>query len=213
MNRVAALFLGLTISGYAGVAPADASESGRETSNSFIREFDNTLAPLQFVKFCMKHGSECEANGAQGTAPTAQAVMAVLSEVNTSVNNSIAARRKTTDPMMANWELAPSSGDCNDYAVTKRHALIARGLPSSALRLAVVVTDQGIGHLVLVARLDEGDFVLDNLDANVRPWKAAGYKWLSMQSADNPRFWVAIDEAGERRRMNRLAAASGSGPF
>jgi predicted transglutaminase-like cysteine proteinase len=41
------------------------------------------------------------------------------------------------------WSIAPDIGDCNDYAVTKRHKLVARGLPSNALRLSVVRTASG----------------------------------------------------------------------
>ena len=37
---------------------------------------------------------------------------------------------------MASWRLYPRRGNCNDYAVTKRHALLAQGIPSSALLLA-----------------------------------------------------------------------------
>ena len=49
------------------------------------------------------------------------------------------------------WTIAPHEGDCNDYAVTKRHQLLEKGLPSSALRLSVTKTvTLGVGHLVLV---------------------------------------------------------------
>ena len=67
------------------------------------------------------------------------------------------------------WLISPKAGDCNDYAVTKRHELLARGWPSRALLLAEVIVPSGEHHLVVVVRTNEGDFVLDNLNASVRP--------------------------------------------
>jgi predicted transglutaminase-like cysteine proteinase len=54
----------------------------------------------------------------------------------------------------------PSSGDCNDYAVTRRHDLIARGWPARSLLLAEVITSWGEHHLVVVVahqRCGSGD--------------------------------------------------------
>ena len=67
------------------------------------------------------------------------------------------------------WLVAPHQGDCTDYAVTKRHELLARGWSSHSLLLTEVVVASGEHHLVLVVRTSEGDFVLDNLNAHVRP--------------------------------------------
>jgi predicted transglutaminase-like cysteine proteinase len=80
------------------------------------------------------------------------------------------------------------------------------GWPKSALRLAVVLTEGGQGHLVLVARMSDGDVVLDNLSSSVRPWSTVGYQWISMQSGSNPRFWVAIGEHGAHLRASRLTS-------
>jgi predicted transglutaminase-like cysteine proteinase len=179
--------------------------SPNQAKSAFIREYDNALAPLQFVKFCMNNDTECAADAADRTLPSGDRAMSMLREVNSSVNASITPMQKSTNPMVARWTLSPSAGDCNDYAVTKRHQLIEMGWPKSALRLAVVLTNGGQGHLVLVARLADGDFVLDNLSASVRPWNAAEYEWISMQSGGNPRFWVAVGDHGERLRTTRLA--------
>jgi predicted transglutaminase-like cysteine proteinase len=179
------------------------------TQGAFIEEYDNTLAPLNFVKFCMKNSSACDRNKDTDdhVLPPRERAMEVLREVNTLVNNTIAPTRKPTDPIYANWTIWPAAGDCNDYAVTKRHQLIEMGWPEETLRLAVVKVD-GQGHLVLVARLSEGDVVLDNLSATVKPWNTLGYEWISMQSGSNPRFWVAIGDHGRRLRASRLASLS-----
>jgi predicted transglutaminase-like cysteine proteinase len=60
-------------------------------------------------------------------------------------------------------------GDCNDYAVTKRHMLLQRGLPAKALRLSAVRTGSGTGHLVLLAVTSKGELVLDKLTDAILP--------------------------------------------
>ncbi|MBR1230022.1 MULTISPECIES: transglutaminase-like cysteine peptidase [unclassified Bradyrhizobium] len=197
----------IAFAGGAARAETDAStDVSRTNRTAFIEEFDNTLAPLQFVKFCMNYRAECDAETGVQALPTADRAMEMLRDVNASVNEAISPLRKSTDPITARWTVSPAAGDCNDYAVTKRHQLIARGWPQSALRLAVVLTSSGQGHLVLVARLPDGDVVLDNLSRDVRPWNAMGYTWISMQSSDNPRFWVAVGSHGQRLQANRLAS-------
>lgn len=208
MKYLLASLLATTVAfaGNAARAESDpASGLAEPVRSAFIQEFDNTLAPLQYVKFCMNNRAECDADGDQHALPSGERAIEMLRDVNVTVNNEIAPTHKPTDPIGAHWELSPSAGDCNDYAVTKRHRLVAMGWPQSALRLAVVITGGGQGHLVLVARLADGDMVLDNLSRSVRPWNAADYEWISMQSSANPRFWVAIGHHGERLRANRLA--------
>jgi predicted transglutaminase-like cysteine proteinase len=52
-----------------------------------------------------------------------------LIAVNDRVNSAIKPERNDAGIAGERWILVPSSGDCNDYAVTKRHELIARGGP------------------------------------------------------------------------------------
>ena len=90
------------------------------------------------------------------------------------------------------WTIAPEMGDCNDYAVTKRHELLERGLPSRALRLSVVKTASGIGHLVLVVVTTKGDLVMDDLTEVILPWRSTNYHWLKIQSATDTKLWYEI---------------------
>lgn len=189
-------------------AGAETSETGfgrhaeEPTQTAAIKEYGFALAPLSFVKFCMNNTAQCETRpGVSGKTLT----LAELRSVNSSVNRAIDPRKKPTDPLLAQWTVEASQGDCNDYAVTKRHRLIAAGWPSAKLRLAVVVTESGQGHLVLVASLPEGEVVLDNLSDAVKPWDKLGYDWVSIQTSDNPRFWAATGERGWARQM-RLQA-------
>ncbi|WP_084303032.1 transglutaminase-like cysteine peptidase [Bradyrhizobium sp. WSM2254] len=176
--------------------PCLAAEQGM-SKGVFLKEAQNVLAPLQFVKFCMNYSRECEKSSPEAQLPARDAAFSTLEEVNASVNQAISPVMKSTDPLLARWTLSPSSGDCNDYAITKRHLLLAKGWPASALRLAVVFAPAG-GHLVLIARLQDGDYILDNLASGVRDWRGAGYQWVSMESGEDPRVWVSIAKQDHR---------------
>ncbi|MDH2357445.1 transglutaminase-like cysteine peptidase [Bradyrhizobium sp. SSUT112] len=90
----------------------------------------------------------------------------------------------------------PDRGDCNDYAVTKRHELLHRGLPSSALLLSEVVTRWGKHHLILVVRTPSGDLVLDNLTPVIKPWAHVPYRWVRIQMPSQLRLWTTIADCG-----------------
>src|SRR5207253_491444 len=105
-------------------------------------------------------------------------VSGLLRRVNHDVNTAIAPTVKNYGADLRNgWTIAPTTGDCNDYAVTKRHDLIESGLPAKALRLSVVRTASGAGHLVLVVATSSGDLVMDNLTDTLRPWTSTNYRW------------------------------------
>ena len=120
-------------------------------------------------------------------------IAGLLKRVNHVVNTAINPTVKSYDQDLRNgWTIAPASGDCNDYAVTKRHDLIEGGLPANALRLSVVKTASGTGHLVLVVATTSGDLVMDNLTDAIRPWNGTNYRWLKIQSSTDARFWYEI---------------------
>jgi predicted transglutaminase-like cysteine proteinase len=153
-----------------------------------------TLAPFQHVRFCLHYPSECksELRGPDRIDMNAESAD-LLKRVNHSVNAAINPMVKSYGSDLRNgWTIAPASGDCNDYAVTKRHHLIEGGLPAKALRLSVVKTAAGAGHLVLVVATTSGDLVMDNLTDAIRPWNGTNYRWLKIQSSTDARFWYEI---------------------
>ena len=91
------------------------------------------------------------------------------------------------------WNVGTTSGDCEDFALTKRRALIRAGIPASSLLMAVARTRYGEGHAVLVARTTAGDFVLDNRGNALREWHRTDLSWLKIASAENPRIWYAMN--------------------
>jgi predicted transglutaminase-like cysteine proteinase len=133
---------------------------------------------------CVKTPAECVGGGQSSVAATA-ALVRLLHQVNAAVNAAIVPR---SDGARDAWQVGVSSGDCEDYVLAKRRALIEAGLDASALRFAYVKTAAGEGHAILVVRTSKGDLVLDNLEAQIRPLEASGYGLVSMSGA-NPRVW------------------------
>lgn len=165
-----------------------------------------TLAPFQHVRFCLHYPSECKSEVRELDRIDMNAgISDLLKRVNHDVNSAINPTVKDYGSDLRNgWTIAPASGDCNDYAVTKRHDLIQSGLPARALRLAVVKTASGIGHLVLVAATTSGDIVMDNLTDAIRPWKSTSYRWLKIQSSTDARFWYEIKDPATQANGSRI---------
>jgi predicted transglutaminase-like cysteine proteinase len=159
-----------------------------------------TLAPMAFTKFCFRYPTECETTAGSFAIFSATPIVltqerhAQLAAVNSAVNRDIAPRAASTSPAHENWLIKPNAGDCNDYAVTKRHELLAKGWPSRALLLTEVALPTGEHHLVLVVRTNEGDLVLDNLKPDLRSVAKDGrkYKWMRMETALNPNNWAIV---------------------
>jgi predicted transglutaminase-like cysteine proteinase len=140
--------------------------------------------------FCTRDPAECVGSRNVAAVDPTFGRMADLDDVNSAVNHQIAPRPDPTAD--DNWTLFPKAGDCEDYAVSKRHVLIGQGWPASSLRLAIGKTERGEGHLVLIARTDDGDVVLDNLTDEVKPWNKVDLHWISIQSSTDPKIWYAL---------------------
>jgi predicted transglutaminase-like cysteine proteinase len=154
-----------------------------------------SLAPFGHTKFCLKYPNDCEVRRVAEPEYAARLNHWRLFElilVNHLVNSTIAPQANTNGIFGEEWLVSPKAGDCNDYAVTKRHQLLARGWPSRSLLLAEVVVPSGEHHLILVVRTSRGDLVLDNIARDIRLWSNTGYRWIRVQSPANPRYWWAV---------------------
>jgi len=158
------------------------------------------LGPMAHVRFCLQYPADCEIRkiafrgGALRLTPER---LADLQEVNRLVNRSIAPERNLLGVNGEKWLIAPTAGDCNDYAVTKRHELLARGWPSRSLLLAEVAVPDGEHHLVVVVRTAQGDLVLDNLHQTIKLWSEVPYRWVRIQRPSNPLFWSTVRQAAD----------------
>lgn len=168
----------LRVAGILGLAvviamPATSVEAARKTH-----------PPLGYQLMCLKYPTECQGGGKPSIDATGE-VMATLKKVNGSVNRSIKPR---SDGRADVWSVGVSAGDCEDYVLAKRRALIKAGLPPSALRIAYVKTRRGEGHAILVVKTSGKDLVLDNLTNSIKPLSQTGYRLMSMSGAD-PKNW------------------------
>jgi len=164
-----------------------------------------TLAPMAHTRFCLDYPQECMASKMVfrgGRIKLTSQRLADLVAVNAAVNASIEPERNDSGGARERWVLSPARGDCNDYAVTKRHALIARGWPPSSLLLAEVVTAWGQHHLVVVVRTNSADLVIDNLSATISSWSISYYRWVRIQTPENPMYWARISSRIVRTRRN-----------
>jgi predicted transglutaminase-like cysteine proteinase len=196
------------VAGLLAVDSADARSRSLPDSTSLtpIVEAAPTLAPFQHVRFCLRYPSDCKSDPAESERIDLNAeTLEQLKRVNQTVNMSILPTVKSYGSNLEDgWTIAPGNGDCNDYAVTKRHKLMESGLPSKALRLSVVKTTSGVGHLVLVVATTKGDVVLDNLTDVIRPWTHTDYHWLKIQSASDSRFWYVIKAPAPALSVSQL---------
>lgn len=80
-------------------------------------------------------------------------------------------------------------GDCEDFALEKRSALLEAGVPAERLRMAVVWSRSTGVHAVLILRTSDGDFVLDNAERTIRRVDETNYEWRSIQSGPHLLSW------------------------
>jgi len=86
-------------------------------------------------------------------------------------------------------------GSCHDYALAKRKELIDIGLPQRALRVAILTTRSNERHAVLTIATDKGDYVLDNLRQDIRPWLDTGYTWIARQDTSSASGWASLNSS------------------
>jgi predicted transglutaminase-like cysteine proteinase len=154
-----------------------------------------TLPPMVFTQFCLHYANQCKPQRIVfrgGPVHLTAERWDDLKAVNKAVNTAIIPEANTEGLAGEKWLINPVSGDCNDYAVSKRSELLARGWPTRALLLSEVVTSWGEHHLVLVVRTSAGDLVLDNLTPQIRPWAKAPYQWVRIQTPKNPNYWASL---------------------
>ncbi len=115
-------------------------------------------------------------------------------QVNRSVNRQI---RPISDRRQygtsEHWTLPSTSrGDCEDIALLKKRELIRRGVPAEHLLLATVFSRRTGAHAILILRLQDGDYVLDNVEPRIKHWRQTGYNFMRMQNPRAPSSWILV---------------------
>lgn len=143
------------------------------------RHFDT---PLGYLVFSLKYPGEVAPS-----KPSKTGAFLRLRSVNAKVNAKIKPKRDVGNE----WSLWPTSGDCEDYAVTKRHELIKAGIPAGSLRIAIGTTASGEGHAVLLADTYVGTLVLDNRTDKLKTMSGSRMKFIAWATAD-PMKWETV---------------------
>jgi predicted transglutaminase-like cysteine proteinase len=154
-------------------------------------------APVGFGAACARYGWVCHEKSGANVGD--REALRALQQVNRYVNSTVTpVSDRIADGRSDNWTLPINNkGDCEDYALLKMKTLLDIGFPASKLALSVVLDRNGNNHLVLLARLKAGDYVLDNLAYTVKPWQRTGYTFLASQNFKRKAGWQ-VTLAGPR---------------
>jgi predicted transglutaminase-like cysteine proteinase len=183
---------GLLTGGLAAAQGPSAASSMQSTPAPTGRE---TSIPYGWVDFCQRYRGECE--GPELTPVDVNLTPKAMKEIER-VNQWVNANITPMSDMdhwgvIDQWDYpTDGKGDCEDYALLKRKLLIEEGLPRQALLMTVVKDLNNEGHAVLTVKTSRGDFVLDNMRDDVRPWTQTGYRFVKRQSQTNENVWVSI---------------------
>ena len=167
--------------------------------------------PAGFISFCMRFPGQCQKpDDAPSTIALTSATWLTLEQVNNSVNRTMIPMNDKVHYGRAEYWNIPTDGygDCEDYALTKRKALLDAGFSEPALRIALVLTRKQELHAVLTVTTDQGDYVLDNLRHDIVGWDQAGYQWIERQDPDKAWGWVALGKS-----TNSTFASIARGPI
>jgi predicted transglutaminase-like cysteine proteinase len=149
---------------------------------------------LGWVQFCERHPDECRVDVAEPTVATVTPqVWRTIVLTNRRVNARI---KPKTDKdhwgVVDSWNFPDDGyGDCEDYQLLKRKLLSDQGIPRRAMRMTVVIDEQGEGHAVLMVRTDRGDFILDNKTNAVLAWNQTGYVFVKREGQEDA-TWASL---------------------
>lgn len=165
---------------------------------AFAKVSNNAVSvPIGHLEFCKSHVSECSTNVAfkqavHLTQDGWKQLLAVNYEFNTSIQPI-----SDSDLYKVNeyWTYPTGYGDCEDYVLAKRRALINKGWAPSTLLISVVREVNGEGHAVLMVRTDRGDLILDNQASLIKLWNETPYHYIKRQSQVNAGEWVDVHDS------------------
>lgn len=185
---------GCVASGYVAF---QTSSEGASLSSNYAAVGGPTSVPFGWVDFCQRYGAECPNADVPALDVNLSAEsLRLIKRVNSFVNDHV---EPVSDMdhwgVVDQWDIpTDGKGDCEDYALLKRKMLIEAGFPRQALLMTVVKDRHDDGHAILTVKTNRGEFVLDNLNDEVKSWQATGYRFVKRQSQTNPNVWVSIGE-------------------
>jgi predicted transglutaminase-like cysteine proteinase len=172
-----------------------AANAGAKTEMAYASVGDETSVPFGWVEFCQRYKGECDGAGAPAMdVNLTERAMQEIRQVDAQVNHSVEAVSDMDHwGVVDRWDYPmDGKGDCEDYALLKRKLLIERGFPRQALLITVVRDEQNEGHAILTVKTNSGEYILDNLNDEVKPVSRVPYRLVKRQSQEDPNVWVAL---------------------
>jgi predicted transglutaminase-like cysteine proteinase len=165
-------------------------------ATAYVQVLGGTRAPVGWLQFCEANAWECTSRDSNETVQLNSPKKQELARINEQVNKAIT---PVTDidhyGVTEKWTYPDDGqGDCEDYALLKRHKLIERGWPASALLITVVRDQKNEGHAVLTVHTSSGDLVLDNVHDDILAWNETGYRFVKRQSQNDINQWVSLTD-------------------
>jgi predicted transglutaminase-like cysteine proteinase len=182
------------LSSTALAAPAD---GGGTMTASYAPIGGSTSVPYGWADFCRRYAGECDSGPL--TSLDVNLTPKAMKEIGR-VDRWVNAHVKPVSDMehwgvIDRWDYpTDGKGDCEDFALFKRKMLIDEGFPRQALLMTVVKDEHNEGHAVLTVKTSAGEFVLDNMTDDVKPWDQTGYRFVKRQSQTDQNMWVQIGD-------------------
>ena len=186
--------------------------------SSKMKSHGQIYPPLGHIQFCNRNPRQCRVSSGSKRKHRKKVILnkktwSELIRINLRVNRSIKARTdQAMHGIVDKWSVGNRYGDCEDYAIRKRHELMKLGWPSSSVLITTAWDNYKRPHAVLLVKTNRGDFILDNLTNKVRPWRKVPYRWVKQQSEYNPKKWVKLTSYRKskltKRRKSRQQKSS-----
>ena len=181
----------------------------QEMQATYAAVGSTTRTPYGWADLCGRQPRECQVNVLEAVdLHLSPRTLQLLQRINSQVNAEIEpiSNLDHWGTMLDHWDYpSDGKGDCKIYALWKRKLLMDLGLPRQALLMTIVRDLEGNGHTILTVKTDRGDFVLDNMVGEIRPWDATGYTFVKRQSQNDPNVWVAVGPSESRVAGLRMA--------
>ena len=211
-KRIAFAAAAAALFGVAFANLVEASETVAPTA-SYAPVGHSTSVPYGWVDFCGRRPEECSLGKLNPVdIRLTKKTWATLERINKRANDAIEPITNLDHwgTMVDHWDYPiDGKGDCKVYALFKRKLLIDQGFPRQALLMTIVRDLDGEGHAILTVKTDRGEFVLDNLTDEIRPWDATGYTYVKRQAQDDPNVW--LDLGGTRGASSATAIGANGG--
>ena len=187
----AALALVVALTGMVPATPSQAIDARHHLPAKAV-----VSAPAGAIGLCNQYDWACSRSVTPVEFPAD--ALQTLRRVNQFANRAITPVSDMAQYAVAErWALPTKrGGDCEDYALYKKYALIKQGFPPQRLLLASVLDRKMQPHAVLIVRIGPEDLVLDNLTSRIVTWDRTGYTFLRMQDPDKPERWLALLTGG-----------------